>query len=110
FAGREVIFWRAARWDGVKGGYVRAAAGLVVEVSSPSTRGRDVTKKRELYARFGVPEYWFVDLDADRVEVYRLAGDRFEGPAMVGRDGILEPPGMPGFSLSVDELLGPPEE
>ena len=110
FVEPDVLFLRADHLDRVQGAYVRAAPDLVVEVSSPSTRGRDVTKKRELYARFGVPEYWFVDLDADRVEVYRLAGDRFEGPAMVGRDGILEPPGMPGFSLSVDELLGPPEE
>src|SRR5437588_6914675 len=102
FVEPDVLFLRADHLDRVQGAYVRAAPDLVIEVSSPSTRKRDVTKKRELYARFGVPEYWFVDLDADRVEVYRLAGDRFEGPAMVGRDGIFEPPGMPGFSLSVD--------
>src|SRR5438105_15133109 len=38
---------------------------LVVEVSSPSTKKRDRTKKRDLYERFGVPEYWFVDLDSE---------------------------------------------
>ena len=79
---------------------------LVVEVSSPSTRKRDRTVKRDLYARFGVPEYWFVDLDADRIAVYRLREGRYGDPELVERGAIVESVALPGFSASVDDVLG----
>jgi Uma2 family endonuclease len=62
---------------------------LVVEVCSPSTRRYDLVTKRAHYERVEVPEYWFVDLDADRVEVYRLAGGRYGPPAIGERGGVL---------------------
>lgn len=83
---------------------------LVVEVSSPSTKRRDRTKKRDLYERFGVPEYWFVDLEEDRIAVYRRSGDRFADPVVLGRGDLLEADGLAGFSCPVEELLGPPED
>src|SRR5947209_12067158 len=105
FVEPDVLFLRADHLDRVQGAYVRAAPDLVIEVSSPSTRKRDVTKKRELYERFGVAEYWFIDLDADRVEVYRLVEGRFEGLEILGRDAVLEPREIAGFAIRVDELL-----
>jgi len=82
----------------------------VVEVSSPTTRRLELVRKLDLYERFGVLEYWFVDLDADRVEVYRLEGDRYLAPRLFGRSDALSSPQIPGFTLSVDELLGPRED
>ena len=40
---------------------------LVVEILSPSNRAHDLERKRELYARHGVPEYWMADCDAETV-------------------------------------------
>jgi Uma2 family endonuclease len=80
---------------------------LLVEVSSPSTRRLDVVVKRALYERIGVPEYWFVDLDADRVEVYRLADGAYGDPVLVGRDGVLAPPHLPGLAVEVADALRP---
>jgi len=34
---------------------------LMIEVLSLSNAGHDLVRKRELYARYGVPEYWIVD-------------------------------------------------
>ena len=110
FVEPDVLFLRADHLDRVQGAYVRAAPDLVIEVSSPSTRKRDVTKKRELYERFGVAEYWFVDLDADRVEVYRLDEGRYGSPTLLMRGDTLVCEQTPGFSIAVDELLGPPED
>ena len=40
---------------------------LVVEVLSPSNTAHDLETKRELYARFGIPEYLMLDSDAETV-------------------------------------------
>jgi Uma2 family endonuclease len=50
---------------------VRGAPALVVEILSPSTRGRDRRLKRDLYAREGVREYWIIDPDANTFTVFR---------------------------------------
>ena len=43
---------------------------LVVEVADTTLR-KDRTLKAELYAEFGVPEYWIVNLVDDRLEIFR---------------------------------------
>lgn len=88
---------------------VEGAPDLVVEISSPSTRHHDLIRKRAVYEREGVPEFWFVDLDVDRFEVYRLTGDgRYGPPLLVGRGETLTSPLLPGLALPIDDALGPP--
>jgi Uma2 family endonuclease len=48
---------------------------LAVEVADTSLLG-DLTTKRDLYARAGVPEYWVLDLNARRVIVHRASSGR----------------------------------
>ena len=78
---------------------------LAVEVSSPSTRRTDTVRKRDLYERHGVREYWFVDLDADRIPVYRLEGGRYGEPEVLGANDELTTPLLPGLSALVGDLL-----
>jgi Uma2 family endonuclease len=105
----DVIYLSSQSLVKVEEPFVRSAPDLVVEVSSPATRRVYVGRKRELYERFGVPKYWFVDLDADRVEVHRLEGDRYPPPTLLTRSDRLQSPRIPGFALAVADLLGPPE-
>jgi Uma2 family endonuclease len=51
---------------------------LAIEVLSPSTARSDRQKKRALYQRERVPEYWIVDLDARIVERWRPTDARPE--------------------------------
>ncbi|MFN2544268.1 MAG: Uma2 family endonuclease [Actinomycetota bacterium] len=105
----DVLFVTAEHVARVEDKFIRAAPDLVVEVSSPSTRRLELVRKLELYQRFAVPEYWYVDLDADRVEIYRLAGGAYPAPVLRGRGEILDSPVVPGFAVPIDELLGPAE-
>jgi prevent-host-death family protein len=43
---------------------------LVIEVLSPSTRGKDMLKKLDLYMTCGVKEYWIVDPKAEHISIY----------------------------------------
>lgn len=67
-------------------GFVEGAPLLAVEVTSAASRARDLGVKRELYARYGVPCYWVVDLEEDgpRMHIYTLRGGRYLAEAAVG--------------------------
>lgn len=54
---------------------IDGAPSLVVEIASPATSAYDRVTKRDLYARHGVPEYWFVDPDGRTVTVFSDAQD-----------------------------------
>src|SRR5881397_3232607 len=51
----------------------RQAPDLAVEILSPGTAANDRGRKLRLLERHGVREYWLVDPEAARVEVYRLS-------------------------------------
>ncbi|MDP9406087.1 MAG: Uma2 family endonuclease [Actinomycetota bacterium] len=101
----DVVFLTAQRLHLVGERYIEGPPDVVVEVSSPSTRHLELVRKRDLYERYGVAEYWYVDLDAERIAVHRLTGDRYADPTFVPRGDVLESPLLPGFSLPVAELF-----
>ena len=59
--------------DGVHG-----APDLVVEVLSPSTAQNDKLRKKEIYGRYGVKEYWIVSTGDYSVEVYLPENGKLE--------------------------------
>jgi Uma2 family endonuclease len=101
----DVLFVRPNRLPGTDEAKVVVVPDLVVEVSSPSTRRTDLTRKRDLYERFGVAEYWFVDIEAERVEAYRLYEGRYGAPEILQAGDRLTSPVLPGFSLDLTGIL-----
>lgn len=102
----DLLLVRAEHLEWLAGKKVHEHPDLVVEVSSPSNRWFEGEAKRDAYARFGVPEYWFVDLKTRAVLVHRLKGWRYPAPATVSEGGTLSSPLLPGFALPVELLLG----
>jgi len=49
---------------------------LVVEVLSPSTKGKDMVAKLNLYMKSGVSEYWIVDIKSKTVLQYSFSRER----------------------------------
>lgn len=101
----DVLFIRADHAHQVGDKFIENAPDLVVEISSPSTRRLELVRKRELYERFGVPEYWYVDLEAERVEVYVLTEERYPAPQLKYAGELLESAQLPGFQIPVGEAL-----
>ena len=48
---------------------------IVIEVLSPSTRGRDLGVKMEKCAQFGIKEYWIVTWETRSIDIYLLSDD-----------------------------------
>jgi Uma2 family endonuclease len=83
---------------------VSGAPDLVVEILSPGTAERDRELKLNLYARYGVREYWIVDPEDETVEVMELGP---EGPLDVRRydAGSVESRLLPGLSVTLDDIF-----
>ena len=56
--------------DIIKHDGIHGAPDLVVEVLSKTTAKNDRSKKKYTYAKYGVKEYWIVDVWSKSVEVY----------------------------------------
>jgi Uma2 family endonuclease len=61
---------------------------LLIEVLSPSNRGHDQVRKRTLYARGGVREYWIIDPDTASIEIIGADGETVQRMAAAA-DGEL---------------------
>jgi Uma2 family endonuclease len=86
-----------------------ADALLVIEVADGSIT-KDRGLKRGMYARARIPEYWIVDLNTDRVEVYRQPWARgYRSTTLAGRGETISPLCAPDLVASVDAILGEPQ-
>ena len=102
----DVVFIRRERGEKVTDRGIEFPPDLVVEVLSPSTAFRDRVQKRDRYAAFGVPEYWIIDPDARRVEVYRPGTDPDGPPVLVTETLEWQPvPGGPVLSLKLADFI-----
>jgi Uma2 family endonuclease len=83
---------------------VDAAPDLVVEILSPGTRQRDLSTKRALYARFGVREYWIVDLETRNVTVLSLVSDQYV-PIPLAKDVAIDSRVLPNLTLTLAAIF-----
>ena len=89
----DLIYLDPTRLGLVSDRGVEGPPTLVIEVLSPSTAFNDRGVKRQLCARYGVPNYWIVDADARVIETYRLSGETYEpGPRLEGATAAALPP------------------
>jgi Uma2 family endonuclease len=109
FVEPDVMYVAADRLNVIEERDVRGAPTIAVEVLSPSTMRTDRTKKSSLYATFGVPEFWLVDVDTRTVEVRSLPR-RGEYTAAAGySDGSVISTVVEGLSIPLERIfLRPP--
>ena len=59
-------------------GAIHGVPDMVVEVLSRSTMKNDIGKKKEIYERNGVKEYWIINPWAKSIEVYHLIDGKYD--------------------------------
>jgi len=74
----DLVFVSAANASLLERRGIMGAPDLVVEVISPGSLRRDRYDKRELYARFGVKEFWLADVANRSLEVLTLQQDGYQ--------------------------------
>ena len=102
----DLLFVSAARARIIGEANIQGAPDLVIEIASPSTEDRDRGVKQELYALFGVLEYWRADPLIQTVEVLRLENGRFVSMGVYGLGDTLSTPLLPGLEIDLNEIFG----
>ena len=83
----------------------RGAPDWIIEILSPSTARRDQIRKRALYEREGVQEYWLVH-PMDRVlYIYRLEGEGYGPPEILPTEGITPVACLAGVEIDWDAVF-----
>ena len=84
---------------------IRVPPDLAMEVLSPGTEAVDRGRKMRMFARFGVREYWLVDLDAKRIEIYRLTDRGYVLAQDAAESDVAISTILPDFSVAVAPLF-----
>lgn len=103
----DIVYVSAAHSAIVAREGIRGGPDLCVEALSPTTAKLDGGLKKVLYARHGVTEYWIVDPDADRVDLYRLQENADAPVRTYGSSDVLTTALLPGFSLDLRGVFAP---
>jgi Uma2 family endonuclease len=104
----DLVYFSNERRDEIAAGTrISGAPDLVVEIVSPGSENerRDRVVKRDLYAKFGVREYWLLDPVLRCVEVHRHDGRTLRTVGVLGPEDVLTSPLLPGYSVKVADLF-----
>jgi Uma2 family endonuclease len=88
-------------------GKLHATPELVIEVLSPGAENarRDREVKLKLYSRRGALEYWVVDWQQHRIELYRRSDGVLVLEKTLDEMDTLHTPLLPGFSCKVSQIF-----
>lgn len=104
----DLVFIPRDRWDLITEANVQGAPALVIEVLSLQSVSRDRERKRRVYERFGVQEYWIVDPWERRIERLVLGEGGFGDPEVLGEGDTLITPLLPGLRFDVRRVFDNP--
>jgi Uma2 family endonuclease len=106
----DLVFFTAARFARVVNAkHAIAAPDLVVEILSPGTRRRDKGRKRAIYDREGVREYWIVDPESRSITALRRpradAGLSDVTTLTLDAGATLDSPLFPGLRIPLRDVF-----
>ncbi len=87
---------------------IQGAPDLVIEIALRRTQDDDRTRKRDLYERFSVLEYWMADPVEETVEQLRLENGNFVTVSHYTRADSIITPLLPGLVIHLDEIFTQP--
>lgn len=78
---------------------------LIVEVLSPSNQQHDLVIKMNLYARFGIKEYWIVNPMNASISTFVLDDSGYYVQHMIKSNGVIESMSYPDLQVNLEELF-----
>jgi Uma2 family endonuclease len=79
---------------------------LVVEIISPSSFYQDTVKKKKLYEKLQVKEYWIIDPANRVIEVFTLQDNKYQLHVFVAEQGKVTSVVLTGFEADINDIFG----
>jgi len=100
----DLVFVSTERSNLLEHRGIMGAPDLVVEIISAGSLRRDRYEKRELYARFGVQEFWLADVANRAIEVLSLSQGQYQLLSCATNQGKIFSGVLSGFELDLAQL------
>lgn len=100
----DLVFVSTANLGMLQPRAIFGAPDLLVELISPSSVRRERYDKKELYARFGVKEYWIGDPANRSLEILTLKDGRYDLHCAAEMKGKLTSLVLPGLEFDLAEI------
>jgi Uma2 family endonuclease len=100
----DIVFVTSANLSIIQRPAIFGVPDLLVELVSPSSVRRDRYDKRDLYARFGVKEYWIGDPANKALEILTLKNGHYELHCCAEEKGKLTSLVLPGLEFDLSEI------
>lgn len=100
----DLIFVSTARSRVITDKNIQGAPDLLIEVLSPSTKQRDLRKKRDIYGEWGVDWYWIIDPEGGTLLELQRIDKAFTEVSHPARGASFTPKLFPGLSIDVESL------
>jgi Uma2 family endonuclease len=103
----DLVYVDSGRTEIITDQGVKGAPTLLVEVLSPGTTSIDREPKFRLYAHYGVPYYWIVDIEGRAIEVYGAVAEAYRLVVRAaGSTAVVLPP-LLDLEITPDALWRP---
>ena len=101
----DLIYISKENRDIIKKQNINGTPDLLIEITSPKTKKRDLVFKKRLYAKFGVEEYWIVYPDEEKIEVYCLGDSKLDLFLRTEKSDILKSKVFANLKIKTSEVF-----
>ena len=101
----DIIYISIERQELIKQKGIFGAPDLIIEIKSPGAPHVDTKRKKDIYERFGVREYWIVDAPDKKVEVYILKGGGYTLQGIYTDQDSINCKTIKGLSVNLTEVF-----
>ncbi|MBF0339208.1 MAG: Uma2 family endonuclease [Nitrospirae bacterium] len=78
---------------------------MVCEIVSKGTSAKDMITKKDIYQRYGVPEYWIVIPELEMIEILTLKDGRYELFSYAECSGVVKSRVMDGLEIDIEKIF-----
>lgn len=101
----DILFIAKNRLDIIGEKNIQGAPDITIEILSEATAYRDLVKKKKIYAKFGVKEYWIVDPVEKTIDLYTLKETVFALMKSFAKNETLESTLLNGFTMNLEKVF-----
>ncbi len=86
---------------------IYGAPTITIEILSPGKENieRDRDIKKQLYGKYGVKEYWIIDIENRIAELYKTKNKKLELYAILGEKDVIKTRILPKFACKISNIF-----